>query len=191
MRINPKLSKVIASFCSGFILNKNKRKTVRQNINLYFGNVSHNLAHFVDIVQSKQTGLINGSENIDVLIIGDSHAELGVLPFLISENSFNFAFSGNGLYEMYRTLQIATETCKNIKKIILLVSFWQCGYSEIHGSGSKWCQVLDKILGISYDYSLNANHDYVSISKALDILLSSKGIEKERKKERKSILSGI
>lgn len=148
MKINPKYANILARLCTFFILFKEKRRAKRQDINMRLGNVSGEFIRFVKMVLSKHQGLLNNADKIDTLFIGDSHAEFGALPFLISENTYNYALTANGLYEIYKTLQIATNKCSYLKKVICFVSFYQCGYSEIRGSGAKWCQALDKILGI-------------------------------------------
>ena len=148
---------------------------------MYFGNVSGELARFVKMVQKKHQGLLNSASNIDTLFIGDSHAEFGTLPFLISENAYNYALTANGLYEIYKTLQIATENCPHLKRVVCFVSFYQGGYSEIRGSGAKWCQALENILGIEYDYSLNKEHNYKLTARALARLISN-----DRRREEKN-----
>ena len=173
MRINSRNSKIIAKICTFYILNKKKRRLIRQNIIMYFGNISNELTRFIKMVQKKHQGLIEQANHIDTLFVGDSHAEFGALPFLISKNAYNYAFTANGLYEIYKTLQIATEKCPNLKKIICFVSFYQCGYSEIRGNGAKWCQALDSLLGFEYDYSLNREHNYNLMQKALNSLLTN------------------
>lgn len=172
MNINPKLSKIIAKFCTFYIVDKGKRRLIRQNISMRFGNASDELVRFVNMVKDKYKGLSKASDKIDTLFIGDSHAELGALPFMIGENAYNFALTANGLYEIYKTLQVATQTCPKLQKVICFVSFYQCGYSEIRGSGAKWCQALDNLLGIEYDYSLNKEHNFELTARALAPLTS-------------------
>lgn len=167
-KINPKLSKFIAKLCTFYIVDKEKRRRKRQNIIMHFGNASGAIVRFAKGVKKKHQGLLENADKIDTLFIGDSHAELGALPFMIGENAYNYAFTANGLYEIYKTLQIATEKCFKIKKVICFVSFYQCGYSEIRGGGAKWCQILDYIFGIKYDYSLNKEHNYELTARALD-----------------------
>lgn len=137
------------------------------------GNVSGEIIRFVEAVQKKHLGLSDKANKIDTLFTGDSHAEFGALPFLISPNAYNYAMTANGLYEIYKTLQIATKLCPKLKKVICFVSFYQCGYSEIRGSGAKWCQVLDTLLGIEYNYSLNKEHNYELTAHALDRLITN------------------
>jgi len=186
MLLNPKLSKVVAKFCTFYIPNKEKRRLKRQDINMRFGNVSDDLVHFIKTVQKKYQGLLVYADKIDTLFIGDSHAEFGALPFLIGESAYNYALTANGLYEIYKTLQIATEKCPKLKKVVCFVSFYQCGYSEIRGSGAKWCQALDKLLGIEYDYSLNKEHNYDLTARALAHLLGNgNGREEKVRVEKK------
>ena len=185
MHLNPVLSNIVAKICTFYISNKEKRRLRRQNINMYFGNVSDELTRFIKMVQKKYRDLLEQADRIDTVCIGDSHAEYGFLSFLISENAYNFALTANGLYETYKTLQIATEKCPNLKNVICFVSFYQCGYSEIRGSGAKWCQALDNILGIEYDYSLNKEHNYKLTAKALNSLLPRERREEKRRKESK------
>ena len=174
MKINSKFANILARLCTFYISNREKRRLKRQDINMRFGQVSGELIRFVEMVQKKHQGLLEEADKIDTLFIGDSHAEFGTLPFLISETAYNYALTANGLYEIYKTLQIATEKCPKLKKIICFVSFYQCGYSEIRGSGAKWCQALDNLLGIEYDYSLNKEHNYELTAHALAQLISNK-----------------
>ena len=153
------------------------------------GNVSGELIRFIEMVKKKHQGLSEKANEIDTLFIGDSHAEFGTLPFLISPNAYNYAMTANGLYEIYKTLQIATEMCPKLKKVVCFVSFYQCGYSEIRGSGAKWCQALDNLLGIEYDYSLNKEHNFELTARAL-APLTSKNTRREEKNRIESQNSG-
>lgn len=173
MRISPRFSNILARLCTFYIPNKEKRRLKRQDFNMRFGNMSGELIRFIDMVKKKHQGLLENADSIDTLFIGDSHAEFGALSFLISNTAYNYALTANGLYEIYRTLQIATEKCPKLKKVVCFVSFYQCGYSEIRGSGAKWCQALDNLLGIEYDYSLNKVHNYELTACALTQLLSN------------------
>ena len=100
MNINPKLSKLIAKACTFYIINKEKRRLMRQNINMRLGNVSGELIRFIEMVKKKHQGLSEKANEIDTLFIGDSHTEFGTLPFLISPNAYNYAMTANGLYEI-------------------------------------------------------------------------------------------
>lgn len=173
MKVNPKLSKLIAKACTFYIINKEKRRLMRQNINMRFGNVSGAIIRFAKGVKKKYQGLLDNANRIDMLFIGDSHAQLGALPFIIGENAYNFAMTANGLYEIYKTLQIATKKCPKLRRIVCFVSFYQCGYSEIRGSGAKWCQILDYIFGIEYDYNLSKERNHELTARALDYMFAN------------------
>ena len=160
--INLKIADILAKICTFYIRNKQKRRLKRQNINMFFGQIPEDLEDFCFSVNKKHSELLKQADNIDTIFLGDSHAVLGCLPFLFGQNAYNYAFTANGLYEIYNSLKSADKACPNLKNIFCMVSFYQRGYSEIRGSLAKYCHALHKILGFEYDFSENKKYAYKS-----------------------------
>lgn len=115
---------------------------------------------YMNSVWNKHRQLEKNSQKIDTLILGDSHAQLGVLPAIMGEGAFNYAFCANSLYEDYCCLKKALELCPKIKKVILVLSFYNGGYCLVRTSTAWRCRVLESLLGFKFDYSLNQDFNW-------------------------------
>ena len=141
-----------------------RRKRYRKLAEIKYGVFNPSEQYHLNFAASarvKCEGLEAAAADIKTLIIGDSHAAAGVLPFMFGENAYNFAINANGLYETLFTLKYAAERCPNLKKVILEASYFSGSHSKVHTRLLWECCVLEKELGIHYDYAQNKVADPV------------------------------
>tara|TARA_R110002033_G_C3896269_1_gene239479 strand:+ start:5420 stop:6343 length:924 start_codon:yes stop_codon:yes gene_type:complete len=67
--------------------------------------------------------LSSKAENIETLILGNSHTHLGVNPQYIDTNAYNLAFIGENLEFTFKVYKKYNPNLKNIKTIILPISY--------------------------------------------------------------------
>ncbi len=125
---------------------------------------------YFDSVWHKHAGLLKNADKIDTLILGDSHAQFGIVPFLMGSGAYNYAFNANSLYETFESLKFAAGRCKNLKTVILMCSFYNGGYSLIRGSEAWHCRILAKKFAMNYDFSLNPGYDFDFYDKIIEKL---------------------
>ena len=141
-----------------------RRKRYRKLAEIKYGVFNPSEQYHLNFAASarvKREGLEAAAADIKTLIIGASHAAAGVLPFMFGENAYNFAINANGLYETLFTLKYAAERCPNLKKVILEASYFSGSHSKVHTRLLWECCVLEKELGIHYDYAQNKVADPV------------------------------
>ncbi len=146
-----------------WIPNKEKRRFLRKKWELKWGclDVEPYVVYF-DSVWHKHKGLQESADKIDTLFLGDSHAQFGLIPFILPAGRFgyNYAFNANSLYETFESLKFAASKCKNLKTVVLLCSFYNGGFSLIKGGDAWHCRILEKKIGMNFDFSLNPSFDF-------------------------------
>ena len=81
------------------------------------------------------------AEEIETLIIGNSHTEVGIIPALMGNNVFNLSIAGQDyLYTHFLFFKWANRL-NNLKTLILPVSYFSF-YEDIKGDDSKIMQEL-------------------------------------------------
>lgn len=155
------LKKETAKAVFMFVSDKEKRKVMRKTLELKWGcaDLSYYEVYF-DGVFHKYNGLVATAANVKTLILGDSHAQFGCVPFLIGESAYNCAFNANSLYESFETLKKAAELCPELQTVVLFCSFYNGGYSLVRTTEAWRCKVLEKCLGIPFDFSVNKMMDF-------------------------------
>jgi hypothetical protein len=124
---------------------------------------SYAYTNYYHSVKTKYNELHSTPEKWKTLILGDSHGLHSVCSFLFDENTFNYAFDNNGLYETFYSLQNAIKVCPNINKVILTVSFFNGSTKQIKQNLAWQCRFLHNIIGIEYDFSENSNMNFDTI----------------------------
>lgn len=166
------LKKKIIKLATCLIPGKDKRRLIRKRLEYRWGclqTAAYNI--YFDSVWHKRAGLLENADKIDTLILGDSHAQFGVVPFLMGPGAYNYAFNANSLYETFESLKFAAGHCKNLKTVILMCSFYNGGYSLIRGSEAWHCRILAKKFAMNYDFSLNPGYDFDFYDKIIEKLL--------------------
>ncbi len=82
---------------------------------------------------------------IEVLVMGSSYSNLGIDPQFFGREAFNFANSSQCLYQDYRVLLKYLPECRNVKMVILPISYlslktdlpsisesWRCPYYSLY-----------------------------------------------------------
>jgi hypothetical protein len=85
----------------------------------------------------KKSLLEKNIENIDVLILGSSHAYHGIDPEVISSKSFNLAYYIQDLYYDYMLFDKYKGKLKNLKCVILSISYFSLWF-DLSESIEKW-----------------------------------------------------
>lgn len=155
------IKKKMAKALFMFVSDKEKRKAKRKALELKWNcaDASYYRIYF-DSVVHKYDGLVANAANVETLILGDSHAQFGCVPFLIGENAYNCAFNANSLYESFETLKKSAELCPELKTVVLFCSFYNGGYSLVRTTEAWRCKILEKRLGIPFDFSVNKTIDF-------------------------------
>lgn len=146
-----------------WIPNKEKRRFLRKKYELKWGCLDiEPYAGYFDSVWHKHQGLLANADKIDTLLLGDSHAQFGLIPFVLPAKRFgyNYAFNANSLYETFESLKFAASKCPKLKNVILLCSFYNGGFSLVCGGDAWHCRILEKKIGMKFDFSLNPSFDY-------------------------------
>ena len=159
----------IAKALTFFIFPKKKRHLWRERVASKLGVVNSEVAVFINWVVAKHKGLVSSADDIETLIIGDSHAQSGVVPFLIDEKTYNYAQNANDLFVMFESLKVARSHCTHLKNVICAIDFYNRGYNEVMGASSYKVQVVAKELGFAdkVDFSVNQYHDYKHTDKII------------------------
>ena len=159
---------LINLFCL-FIRDKNKRDNKRYQLRLRFGCVPlKKFTEYFCLVMPKEQGLISQGKDVQTIVIGDSHGQAGVLPFLVGEDMYDYAFGSNGLYEMKLQLQRAVELCPNLKKVLLFVSYYHGGYCLAKTRQNLFCRILQRRLGFTYDFTAEQDKLFHKMDKIID-----------------------
>lgn len=172
------LKREIIKACLCWIPNKEKRRFLRKKYELKWGCLDlEQYAGYFDSVWHKHQGLLENADKIDTLLLGDSHAQFGLVPFAFPEGKFayNYAFNANSLYETFESLKFAASKCKNLKNVILLCSFYNGGFSLIRGGDAWHCRILEKKIGMAFDFSLNPAFDFAFYDEVVDALSPRSG----------------
>lgn len=159
---------LINLFCL-FIKDKNARDNKRYQLRLKWGCVS--LKKFTEYfchVVPKEQGVQKYGKGVRAIVIGDSHGQAGVAPFLVGESVYDYAFGSNGLYEMWLQLQRATELCPKLKKVLLFVSYYHGGYCLAKTRQNLFCRILQRHLGFKYDFSEEQEKLFAKMDKVID-----------------------
>lgn len=152
---------------------KNKRRQVRDKLRQKFGVLPTAAAQiFINSVTQKIKGLQQRTKQTKILVIGDSHAQFGVLPFALGGGTcgYNFAFTSNSLYEDLQTLKYAHKICPNLEQVVLVVSFYNCGFNLAMGAEAWRRDIVAKCLGVNFTENNNPHADAEIWSRAIDEL---------------------
>jgi|WetSurMetagenome_2_1015567.scaffolds.fasta_scaffold07256_6 hypothetical protein len=85
----------------------------------------------------KKNLLEKNIENIDILVLGTSHGYFSINTEIISDKSFNLAMYSQDLYYDFMLLDKYKEKLKNLKCVILTISYFSLWY-DLGGSIEKW-----------------------------------------------------
>lgn len=94
---------------------------------------------------AKDQNLRKKKEKIEVLVLGSSHANFGINPEYFGREAFNVSNTSQGLYQDYKVLLKYLPECKNLKMVIVPISYftlqsdlamspeaWRCSYYSVY-----------------------------------------------------------
>lgn len=100
----------------------------------------------------KNNYLTNNATNIEVLVLGSSHSLSSINPEYFSKISFNAAHSSQSLYYDYLIFQKFRSNLKNLKILIIPISYFSLFY-QLKDGADNW---IIKNYSIYYDIGHNS-----------------------------------
>lgn len=90
---------------------------------------------------------------IEILVMGSSHSNFGINPKYFDREAFNFSNMSQSLYQDYKILLKYLPECKNIKMVIIPVSYFTL-QSDLASSPEAWrCAYYSLYMGVKADES--------------------------------------
>lgn len=107
----------------------------------------------------KHINLMRKKDNINVLVMGSSHANFGINPQYMGANAYNLSNTSQDLYYDFNLLKKYLQSCPNIKTVILPISYFTLSSCSLNESVESWrCDFYSTILHIPkplvYDASM-------------------------------------
>ena len=99
------------------------------------------------IYKEKINGLEKNAENIEVLILGNSHASYGVDPSGFTMNSYNFANVSQSIYFDRRLTEKYIDKLENLKYVFISIDYHSLNFSKQSGLRNIWSYYVN---GIKY-----------------------------------------
>ncbi|MCF6129892.1 DUF1574 domain-containing protein [Flavobacterium sp. AS60] len=102
--------------------------------------------------KEKINGLYKNKDKVEVLILGNSHANYGINPAYISMESYNMAMVNQPLLHDYLILEKVINSLPNLKKAIISIDYHTLYFSD-DGIRNNW---------VYYDYGIDTNIEYAT-----------------------------
>ena len=103
--------------------------------------------------KEKLNGLHKSSKNIEVLILGNSHAAYGVNPNVMTKEAYNMAMVSQSLYYDFEIVKKEINNMPNLKYVILSLDYHTLYFSNQEGTRNNWSY---------YDYGIDKNIDNIT-----------------------------
>jgi hypothetical protein len=122
--------------------------------------------------------VLKNKDRIETFILGSSHA-YGVDPFYLKSNAFSLANSSQSLQYDYYLLQHYAPYCKNLKNVILDISYFSLNGEDVEKSKSWWYGIYYKIyMDCPYHsdfskYNFEMSHPIVAKGKIKSLILET------------------
>ena len=111
------------------------------------------LANMNSLYKEKANGLLEHANEIEILILGNSHATYGVDPSSFSDFAFNIANVGQSIYfDKELTLQ-NLKKLKNLKYVLISLDYHSLYFSSQKGERNIWSYYGNGIKHPSKDYN--------------------------------------
>ncbi len=104
---------------------------------------------------SKLDNFNQKKSQIEILVMGNSHSNFGINPQYFGKEAFNFSNTSQGLYQDYRLLLKYLPECKNLKMVIIPISYFTLQSDLTKGSEAWRCAYYSLYLGVQTDTSLS------------------------------------
>lgn len=117
------------------------------------------------------------SKTIETLVLGTSHAQFSILPFILGQNAFNLGLGASGLLEHYYVLKKILPIIPNVKDLLLAISFYNGATCTVYTQYAYFCPFWKKYFDIPYDFSLNKKYNLNEIYKRIQKMKIKKNIK--------------
>jgi hypothetical protein len=101
----------------------------------------------------KMEQLTKNVENIEILVLGSSHAHYGINPEYFNLNGFNFSNISQSLDIDYNLLEMYGEKINQLKMVIIPISYFSM-FSRLESGGDSW-RVKNNVLYYHYHTSFS------------------------------------
>ena len=111
------------------------------------------LRNMNSLYKEKLNGLLENADEIEILILGNSHAARGVDPNYFTDYAFNIAHAGQSIYfDKELTLQ-NLEVLKKLKYVFISLDYHSLYFSSQRGERNIWSYYGNGIKHTSEDYT--------------------------------------
>lgn len=102
---------------------------------------------------AKHDYLMEKKDKIKILVSGSSHANFGINPQYFEQEAFNISNTSQCLYQDYSVLSKYLAECKNVKTVIVPISYFTL-QSDLALSPEAWrCKYYSVYMGVKGDAS--------------------------------------
>lgn len=103
--------------------------------------------------KTKHNNLMNKKDQLEILVLGSSHANFGIDPQYFGRAAFNISNTSQCLYQDYNVLLKYLPECKNVKMVIVPISYFTL-QTELALSPEAWrCMNYSVYMGVKGDES--------------------------------------
>lgn len=101
----------------------------------------------------KHDNLMGKKDRIEILVLGSSHAGYDINPRYFGREAFNLSNASQGLYQDYKVLMRYLPECKNVKMVIVPISYFSFRYDMASSPASGRCAYYPLYMGVQGDES--------------------------------------
>lgn len=130
----------------------------------------------------KHNKLLHKISEIEILVLGSSHSNFGINPEYFGREAFNISNTSQSLYQDYKVLLKYLPECKNIKMVIIPISYftlqsdlslspeaWRCSYYSVymgvHGESSSLFELINHSALVLWDGPFGVIKNFKKIHK--------------------------
>jgi hypothetical protein len=96
----------------------------------------------------KHAKLIDKKSQIEILVLGSSHSNYGINPQFFGRESFNISNNNQGFFQDYQVVMRYLPECKNLKMVIIPISYFSLQY-DLGVSHESWrCPYYSFYMGV-------------------------------------------
>ena len=100
------------------------------SIFICFELISRQLFNTATDLSEKKILFENQLQQINTLILGNSHGEKAIIPEYLSSNAFNLSYNSQDIYYSVNLLKKYIDQLENLKSIIFIFDYFSLGYNE-------------------------------------------------------------
>ena len=102
--------------------------------------------------KEKMAGLQAKNKSIELLVLGNSHANYGIDPTKFDLETYNMAMVNQPLYHDYKITEKVIDSLKNLKAVVICIDYHTLYFSD-QGLRNNW---------IYYDYDIDTNVKFIN-----------------------------